>query len=91
MTVVVEDDQPVIEIVEDGVLYGINIHQSTGMMRYEYADEEFGFTCSMMSEVGESYQPVFRKMIKEKGWVVDYGVDLDYYPWMADFYRGLIP
>ena len=91
MTVVVEDDQPVIEIVEDGVLYGINIHQSTGMMRYEYADEEFGFTCSMMSEVGEPYQPRFRDMIKEKGWVVDYGVDLDYYPWMADFYRGLIP
>ena len=91
MTVVVEDDQPVIEIVEDGVLYGINIHQSTGMMRYEYADDEFGFSCSMMSEVGEPYQPVFKGMIKEKGWVVDYGVNIDCYPWMADFYRGLNP
>ena len=91
MTVVVEDDQPVIETVEAGVFYGIHLEPLTGMMRYEYDNEEFGFTCSMMSEVGESYQPVFRKMIKDCGWVVDYGVDLDYYPWMADFYRGLNP
>lgn len=91
MTVVVEDDQPVIETVEDGVFYGIHLEPLTGMMRYEYDDDEFGFTCSMMSEVGESYQPVFRKMIEDYGWVVDYGVDLDYYPWMADFYRGLNP
>ena len=91
MTVVVEDDQPVIEIVEDGVFYGINIRQLTGMMWYEYADDEFGFTCYTMAEVGEPYQPRFRKMIEDYGWVVDYGVNIDCHPWMADFYRGLNP
>ena len=87
----VEGDQAVIEIVEDGVLYGINIHQSTGMMWYEYANDEIVFACYTMAEDGEPYQPVFMDMIKEKGWVVDYGVNIDYYPWMADFYRGLNP
>ena len=78
-------------VIKDGVFYGVFLDPLTGMMRYEYANDKFGFACSMMSEVGEPYQPVFKGMIKENGWVVDYGVNLDYYPWMADFYRGLNP
>jgi hypothetical protein len=51
----------------------------------------YRFPMLTLAEVGEPYQPVFRKMIEDYGWVVDYGVNLDYYPWMADFYRGLNP
>jgi hypothetical protein len=57
---------------------------------YEIGDD-ISFRFHTLAEVGEPHQPRFRDMIKEKGWVVDYGVNIDYDPWVADFYRGLNP
>jgi hypothetical protein len=73
-------------------MYFLLALKPSGMLAYVYEiGDDIRFRFHTLAEVGEPYQPVFRDMIKEKGWVVDYGVDLDYYPWMADFYRGLNP
>ncbi len=73
-------------------MYFLLALKPSGMLSYAYEiGDGISFRFHTLAEVGEPYQPRFRDMIKEKGWVVDYGVDLDYYPWMADFYRGLNP
>ena len=57
-----------------------------GMLRYRYeAGGCMGFSFNSLAEVGEPYQPWFREEIARRGWVVEYGRDLDERPWVADF------
>lgn len=63
-----------------------------GMLRYKYeCSPEVGFDFNMLCEVGEPYQAWFRKEIQDRGLVVEYGRDIDYYPWCADFAVGRVP
>ena len=68
----------------------VGICDPSGILAYEYEiSEEVSFRFYTLAEVGEPYQPKFRDMIKEKGWIVEYGRQFDHYPWVADFFTGM--
>lgn len=66
--------------------------QKGGMLRYRYeAGGCMEFDFHTLAEVGEPYQPWFRNKIERLGWVVEFGMDLDEAPWVADFKIGVTP
>ena len=68
----------------------VGICDPSGILAYEYEiSEEVSFRFYTLAEVGYPYQPKFRDMIKEKGWTVEHGRQLDHYPWVADFVTGI--
>lgn len=59
-----------------------------GMLRYQYAlgeDQEVTFDFSTLAEVGEPFQQWFKDEIRTRGWIVEFGRDLDEKPYVADF------
>lgn len=56
------------------------------MLRYQYSiGPDCSFDFNTLAEVGELYQPWFLEKIAKMGWVVEWGVPLAEYPWVADF------
>lgn len=71
-------------------MYLLMALKPSGMLSYIYEiGDDISFRFYTLAEVGEPYQPKFRDMIKEKGWIVEYGRQFDHYPWVADFFTGM--
>ena len=63
-----------------------------GQLRYCYrASPEVAFEVSLKSEVGEPWQADAEASLQElldlKGGAIEFGVELDAYPWVSDFWR----
>lgn len=57
-----------------------------GMLRYQYdAGPEMSFDFTLICECGEVYKNIYLRWFTAEGWVVEFGRDLDVYPWVADF------
>lgn len=61
-------------------------HLKGGMLRYRYdCGPDLGFDFNTLAEVGAPYQQWFRDEINRQGWIVEFGRNIDYTPWVADF------
>ncbi len=62
------------------------------LITYQYSldprDEQADFEFNTLAEVGEPYKKWFVDQINKRGWMVKHGVDLEYYPWVADLLVG---
>lgn len=64
-------------------MYSLSIKNDNLVYKYS-AGKHMVFKFNLLSEVGAPYQQWFIDEIKRRGWVVDYGVEIDNSPWIAD-------
>lgn len=77
---------------ENHVAYRLTLAPNN-MLTYEYIvspdEDEIYCLYHSFAEVGEPYQEWFRRQIVERGYWVNYSVELHSSPWIADFALGL--
>lgn len=57
-----------------------------GLLAYRYdVSKDIGFKFNTLAEVGAPYQQWFRDEIAKRGWVVEFGRNLDEPPYVGDF------